>query len=64
MNNQLLPVCGAIPLDRIDRAGVIRWFERYSATAPGGANFALLVLRQIMNHAITRGHIETNPTRA
>ena len=30
---------------------------------PGGANSALLVFRQIMNHAISRGHIETNPTR-
>ena len=52
-----------MPLDRIDRTGVIRWFEGYSTTAPGGANSALLVLRQIMNHAIARGHIETNPTR-
>ena len=34
-----------------------------AATAPGGANSALLVFRQIMNHAISRGHIETNPTR-
>ena len=59
----MLPVFGAMPLDRIDRTGVIRWFEGYSATAPGGANSALLVLRQIMNHAIARGHIETNPTR-
>ena len=63
LNNQLLPVFSAMPLDRIDRTGVIRWFERYSTTAPGGANSALLVLRQIMNHAISRGHIETNPTR-
>ena len=63
LNNQLLPVFGAMPLDRIDRTGVIRWFEGYSATAPGGANSALLVLRQIMNHAVARGHIETNPTR-
>ena len=52
-----------MPLDRIDRTGVIRWFEGYSARAPGGANSALLVFRQIMNHAIARGHIETNPTR-
>ena len=27
LNNQLLPVFGAMPLDRIDRTGVIRWFE-------------------------------------
>ena len=52
-----------MPLDRIDRPGVIRWFGGYSATAPGGANSALLVFRQIMNYAIARGHIETNPTR-
>ena len=63
LNNQLLPVFGVMPLDGIDRTSIIRWFERYSATAPGGANSALLVLRQIMNHAISRGHIETNPTR-
>ena len=63
LNNQLVPVFGAMPLDRIDRTGVIRWFEGYSATAPGGANSALLVFRQIMNHAISRGHVETNPTR-
>ena len=63
LNTQLLPAFGAMPLDRIDRAGVIRWFESYSATAPGGANFALLVFRQIMNYAMARGHIETNPTR-
>ena len=60
LNNQLLPVFGAMPLDR---TGVIRWFEGYSAAAPGGANSALLMFRQIMNHAISRGHIETNPTR-
>ena len=63
LNNQLLPVFGAMPLDKIDRKGVIRWFDGYSTTAPGGANSALLVFRQIMNHAISRGHIETNPTR-
>ena len=63
LKNQLLPVFGDVPLDGIARTSVVRWFEGYSATAPGGANSALLVLRQIMNHAIARGHIETNPTR-
>ena len=63
LNNQLLPVFGDLPLDKIDRSGVSRWFEGYSTTAPGGANSALLVFRQIINHAISRGHIETNPTR-
>ena len=63
LNSQLLPVFGDLPLDKIDRTGVIRWFDGYSTTAPGGANSALLVFRQIMNHAISRGHIETNPSR-
>ena len=63
LNNQLLPVFGDVPLDGITRTSVVRWFESYSTTAPGGANSALLVFRQIMNHAISRGHIETNPTR-
>ena len=63
LNNQLLPVFGDVRLDKIDRTGVVRWFEGYSAAAPGGANSALLVFRQIMNHAISRGHIEINPTR-
>ena len=48
LNTQLLPAFGAMPLNSIDRAGIVRWFEAYSATAPGGANTALLVLRQIM----------------
>ena len=63
LNNQLLSIFGDVPLDRIDRTSVLRWFEGYSRTAPGGANSVLLVLRQIMNHAVARGHIETNPTR-
>ena len=36
LNNQLLPVFGKLPLNKIDRTGVIRWFEGYSARAPGG----------------------------
>ena len=51
------------PVNLTKPPGVIRWFGGYSATAPGGANSALLVFRQIMNYAIARGHIETNPTR-
>ena len=61
LNNQLLPVFGALPLDKIDRSGVIRWFEGYSTTAPRGANSALLVVRQIMNHAISRGTHRDQP---
>ncbi len=59
--SQLLPTFGDVPLDRIDRRSVHLWFDRYSVTAPGGANRALDALRQIMNHAKAHGHIETNP---
>ena len=52
-----------LPLDRIDRMRVHRWFDEYSRTAPGGANHALDTFRRIMNHAIALGHVETNPTR-
>ena len=61
--NQLLPAFGATPLDRITRNQVLRWFDAYSQTAPGGANRALGLLRQILNFAIACGHLDTNPTR-
>ena len=60
---QLLPAFGAKPLDRIAEAGIRRWFDRYSRTAPGNANQALARLRQILNFAVACGHIETNPAR-
>ena len=63
LRNQLLPAFGHLPLDRITPAGVDAWFDHYSTTAPGSANRALAVLRQIMNHAIASGHIALNPTR-
>ena len=63
LKTQLLPAFGSLPLDRIDRARVERWFLRYSRTAPGGANRALGVLRQIVNLAIALGLAETNPAR-
>ena len=59
--NQLLPAFGDMPLDRIERKDVNRWFDHYSATAPGGANRALEVMRQILNHAKVHGHLEINP---
>ena len=58
---QLLPAFGAKPLNRIGEAGIRRWFDRYSRTAPGGANRTLDMLRQILNFAIACGHIESNP---
>ena len=59
--SQLLPAFGDMPLDRITQKDVNRWFDIYSATAPGGANSALTVMHQILNHAKVHGHIETNP---
>ena len=59
--NQLLPAFGDMPLDRIERKDVNRWFDHYSATAPGGANRTLEVMRQILNHAKVHGHLEINP---
>ena len=63
LRQQLLPEFGSKPLDRIAAAQVRRWFDRYSRTAPGGANRALDVMRQIMNFAVACGHIETDPTK-
>ena len=61
--SQLLPAFGSKRLDRIASAQVRRWFDAYSRTAPGGANRAFDILRQIMNFAIACGHIDKNPTR-
>ena len=63
LRTQLLPAFGATPLDRITLAQVERWFEGYSRTAPGGANRALDLLRQILNFGIACGHASTNPAR-
>lgn len=61
--SQLLPAFGSKPLHRIAPAQVRRWFDAFSRTAPGGANRALDVLRQIMNFAIACGHIDRNPVQ-
>ena len=63
LRTQLLPTFGPLPLDRIDQVAVHLWFDRYSRTAPGGANRTLDVLRQIFNHAVVCGHVTANPTR-
>ena len=60
---QLMPAFGSTALDRITRNEVLRWFDAYSQTAPGGANHALNLLRQILNFAIACGHIDSNPAR-
>ena len=64
LRSRLLPAFGAVRIDRICRVTVVRWFDAYSRTAPGGANRGLDVLRKILDHAIACGHIATNPARA
>ena len=59
----LLSAFGTRPLDRVTPTEVRRWFDAFSSTAPGNANNALKLLRQIFNFAIACGHVETNPTR-
>ena len=60
LNARLLPTFGSLPLDQITPARVTRWFDKYSRTAPGGANHALKRLRRILNHAVECGHLQTN----
>ena len=60
---RLLPAFGSLPLDRIDRARVTRWFDEYSLSAPGGANRTLDLLCRILNHAVACGYLRTNPAR-
>ena len=61
LDRQLLPAFGSKPLDRITLAQVTQWFDRFSRTAPGNANHALDLLRQIMNFAIDRDLLENEP---
>ena len=63
LNGRLMPAFGSKRLDQIRRAEVNRWFDEYSRTAPGGANHALALLRQLLNHAVVCGYIETNPAQ-
>ena len=63
LGSQLLPAFGTTPLDRITRNQVLRWFDVYSRTAPGGANYTLRILRQILDYAVARGHLRMNPAR-
>ena len=63
LEGRILPAFGSKPLDRIAPAQLRRWFDTFSRAAPGNANNALKLLRQIMNFAIACGHIDINPTR-
>ena len=63
LEGRILPTFGSRPLNRISPARVRNWFDAGSGTAPAGANRGLELLRQLMNFAIARGHIEKNPTQ-
>ena len=60
---RVLPAFGSKRLDRITPARLRRWFDAFSRTAPGNANHALDLLRQIMNFAVACGHVEKNPAQ-
>ena len=60
---RLLPAFGALRLDRIGRPHVESRFDAWSRKAPGAANMALTLLRQIMTAAVAAGHIQHNPAR-
>ena len=63
LKTQLLPNFGTLPLDRITRSHVNRWFDQYSRSSPGGANRVSDTLSGILNHAVLCGHIAVNPVR-
>ena len=63
LRRRLLPVFGSAPLERITPTAVHAWFDRYSATAPGGANHALRLLKAILRYAVARGLLRQDPTR-
>lgn len=49
--NQLLPVFGAIPMNRIEPTAVAQWFHAFSRTWPGSANHSLGLLRTLFIRA-------------
>ena len=63
LDTRILPAFGSKRLDRIAPAEVRRWFDDFSRTAPGNANLGLALLRQILNFAAARGHIDANSAR-
>ncbi len=63
LRTQLLPTFGGRRVTRIQPRVVHAWFDRYSASAPAGANRTLDILRQILNHAVACGHLRRNPAR-
>ncbi len=63
LRTQILPTFGPRRLDRIGPRAVHEWFDEYSQTAPAGANRALDVLHQILNHAVDCELIGANAAR-
>ncbi len=64
LERRLLPEFGHLRLDKITSTAVASWFDDYSRTAPGNANHGLVIFRHIFNHAVTCGHVATNPARS
>jgi integrase len=54
---ELVPTFAGKRIDTITRQDVVRWFERYSARAPGGANRALGILGQMLGRAKAWGYM-------
>ena len=63
VEHRLLPAFGALRLDRIGRPHVEDRFDAWSRKAPGAANMALTLLRQIMGAAVAAGHVRHNPAQ-
>lgn len=51
LNSTLLPFFADMPIDKITRADVTRWFHEYGRTRPGGANRAVDMLRDLFYRA-------------
>ena len=54
----------AIPPGEIRPSSIERWFDAYSVAAPGDANKALQLLRQILNAAVSAGYASGNPAQS
>ena len=63
LDARILPAFGSRRLDRIVPSEVRRWFDDFGRIAPGNANHGLALLRQILNFAGARGHLDANPAR-
>ncbi|MBV1686468.1 site-specific integrase [Novosphingobium sp. G106] len=57
VRRELMPAFSGKRIDTITRQDVVRWFEQYSARAPGGANRALGILGQMLGRAKAWGYM-------